>query len=532
MVYKVLLVEDEIVTREGIRDNVDWRSMGFEFCGEAPDGEIALPLIESTQPDVIITDIRMPFMDGLQLCKIIREHFPWMKIIILSGHDEFNYAQAAVKLGVTEYLLKPVSVSDLHAVLERLIVLLDQDRKEREDLKRLRNQVDNNVQMLRQKFLLQLLMGVLSSSEAIEQSQQLGINLIANYYLVVLMKIELCESSKPFDYYDYKHVEGLVTDLVSTNQEILLAQKDMEELVLLIKGNSVEQLIQEGTFITELIQHEVEQKTSCTLLIGVGTPQKRLGDIHRSFAEALVKVSGSSGEPHTSIPENELDQIGALKLNQAALEHFLRSGLIQDFDEFFAAYLQEIGKAALHSRLVKHYVFMDIILTAAQFVSDLNGDANQVIPEIRQIEKLMPDANTIEQIRGEIKRIVAVAISFRDSQVDNQQVEIAHRAKSYIDKAFANADLSLTEVAAQVHLSPNHFSVVFSQEMGETFRDYLIRIRIERAKELLRTTSMKCYEVAYQCGYNDAHYFSHIFKKATGLSPQSYRNLPQDNRTK
>jgi two-component system response regulator YesN len=532
MAYKVFLVEDEIVTREGIRDNVDWRSAGFEFCGEAPDGEIALPLIEETLPDVIITDIRMPFMDGLQLCKIIREHFPWMKVIILSGHDEFNYAQAAVKLGVTEYLLKPVSVADMHEVLERLVVQLDRDRKEAEDLKRLRNQVDNNLQMLRQKFLLQLLMGAMSSSEAIEHSQQLGIDIIANYYLVVLVKIKLCESSLPFDYEEYNQVESLISGLVGTNQDILSAQKDMEELALLIKGNTAEQLIQEGTFITELIQNEVGQKTSCTLLVGVGNPHKRLGEIHRSFVEALVKVSDGSGEPFTSISKIELDQIGSLKLDQGALEHFLKSGLAQDFDEFFAANLHEIGKAALHSHLVKYYFFVDIILTTAQFVNDLDGDPNQVLPKLRQVDKLVSDANTFDQIRDEIKRILTVAISFRDSQMDNQQVEIVHRAKRFIDKSFANPDLTLADVAAQVHLSPNHFSVVFSQEMGETFRDYLIRIRIERAKELLRTTTLKCYEVAYQSGYNDAHYFSHIFKKATGLSPQNYRILPQDNRTK
>ena len=108
MPYKVFFVEDEIVTREGIRENVDWKANGFEFCGEASDGEIALPLLQTTRPDVLITDIRMPFMDGLQLCKIIRERMPSIKIIILSGHDEFEYAQKAIELGVTEYLLKPV----------------------------------------------------------------------------------------------------------------------------------------------------------------------------------------------------------------------------------------------------------------------------------------------------------------------------------------------------------------------------------------------------------------------------------------
>ena len=96
MSYKVFFVEDEIVTREGIRDNVDWKANGFEFCGEAPDGEMALPLLQIAQPDVLITDIKMPFMDGLQLCRIVRERMPGAKIIILSGHDEFEYAQEAI----------------------------------------------------------------------------------------------------------------------------------------------------------------------------------------------------------------------------------------------------------------------------------------------------------------------------------------------------------------------------------------------------------------------------------------------------
>jgi two-component system response regulator YesN len=135
--YKVFLVEDEIVAREGIRDNVDWHSAGFEFCGEAPDGEMALPLIENTQPDVLITDIKMPFMDGLQLCKIVRDRMPLIKIIILTGHDEFDYAQEAVKLGVTEYLLKPVGVQDLHEVLGKVSAQLDRERQEQQNLQQM-----------------------------------------------------------------------------------------------------------------------------------------------------------------------------------------------------------------------------------------------------------------------------------------------------------------------------------------------------------------------------------------------------------
>src|SRR5581483_4496647 len=144
MPYKVFFVEDEIVTREGIRDNVDWQAEGFELCGEAPDGEMALPLLQATKPDVLITDIKMPFMDGLQLSKIVRERMPQTKVVILSGHDEFEYAREAIQLGVTEYLLKPVTVQDIHHVLQKLARQISQEEKEQADLHRLQSQVQEN----------------------------------------------------------------------------------------------------------------------------------------------------------------------------------------------------------------------------------------------------------------------------------------------------------------------------------------------------------------------------------------------------
>ena len=152
MAYKVFLVEDEVAAREGIRDNFDWKAAGFVFSGEAQDGEIALPLIEEIQPDVLITDIKMPFMDGLQLCRIVRERLPWVKIIIVSGYDDFSYAQAAIKLGAAEYLLKPFNVPDLSTALRKVASLLDHEKDDREYLKLLRNQVQGNLLLLREKF--------------------------------------------------------------------------------------------------------------------------------------------------------------------------------------------------------------------------------------------------------------------------------------------------------------------------------------------------------------------------------------------
>src|SRR5512134_1783514 len=173
MSYKVFFVEDEIITREGIRDNVDWKASGFEFCGEAADGEMALPLLRTAQPDVLITDIKMPFMDGLQLSKIVRERMPWVKIIILSGHDEFEYAQKAISLGVTDYLLKPVTVQKLQTVLQELSVQLDQEREQQDHLRKLREQMEDSQAMLRERLLFRLVVGAVSPAEAVEKGQML-----------------------------------------------------------------------------------------------------------------------------------------------------------------------------------------------------------------------------------------------------------------------------------------------------------------------------------------------------------------------
>ena len=134
MNYKVFLVEDEIIAREGIRDAIDWAAAGYQFCGEASDGEIALPIIRERRPDIVITDIKMPFMDGLQLCRILKETLPTTKIMILSGHDEFRYAQEAIQIGVTEYLLKPIVAQDLLAALRKIAGQIDQERQAREQM--------------------------------------------------------------------------------------------------------------------------------------------------------------------------------------------------------------------------------------------------------------------------------------------------------------------------------------------------------------------------------------------------------------
>jgi two-component system response regulator YesN len=530
MSYKVFLVEDEIVTREGIRDNVDWKSAGFEFCGEASDGEVALPLIETSKPDLLITDIKMPFMDGLQLSKIIREHMPWIKIVILSGHDEFNYAKTAIKIGVAEYLLKPVSSEDLIEVLQKIALSLDQETKERESLKQLKEQAEDSIVLLREKFLLRLIMGGVSSAEAIEQGQRLGLNIVSKYYMVLLIKVELRDSDNTCDYREYQKVEELVLSLAGNNPNVLYTKKELGELVLILKGDSLEQIQEEGAFLANLIQQEGRSKANCNLIIELGQSQQRIGDINRSLSEAVIKAKNVAEYSRIKKSIGSLQHAEILKVEHNALEDYLKFGNLQDIDDFFALYLQPINEVAARSELVKNYGLMDIVLTVSQFVNDLGGKVEQIAPDFNNIERLIQDAKSIDQMNKELKSLIERALNFRNRQTNHERTILIQEAKAFIEENFSNPDLHMNGVAAKFNLSSSHFSTVFSQEVGETFRDYLNTLRIDRARELLRTTNLKCSEIAYQCGYNDSHYFSTVFKKKTGFSPQQFRGQSQDRK--
>ncbi len=521
MPYKVFFVEDEIVTREGIRDNVDWKANGFEFSGEATDGEMALPLLQTIRPDVLITDIKMPFMDGLQLSKIIRERMPWVKIVILSGHDEFEYAQQAIELGVTEYLLKPVTIQNLHHALQKIAAQLDREKKEQENLKKLQEQVEENRTTLKERFLLKLVVGAVSSTEAIEKAQLLGLDLIARCYLVVILKTELRDRSEQFDYAEYQHVQQIVAGLVESNPDIFWLKKDWEELVLVMKGNIPEYLEDERDLLLERIKQEV-QKTRYQLAIGIGTPQKRIADISKSFVEALVSIQNADNENKNGLNQ-AVDRGELLKVDKSAVENYLRCGAKEDFDAFFDTFIRPLGETALKSYLLKNYIFVDVVLSTVKLINELDGEIDQVIPELNSIETILANIKTIEQLREQAYKILSSALAFRDSQTNKQYTSIIQQAKEFIERHYMEPNLSLSNVASQVNLSSSHFSVVFSQETCQTFKDHLTEVRIKKAKELLRTTSLKAADIAYQVGYNDPHYFSSAFKKNTGFSPIEFR---------
>ncbi|HEX3030073.1 MAG TPA: response regulator [Clostridia bacterium] len=529
--YKVFLVDDEIIIREGIRNSFRWDATHLIFSGEASDGESALPLIQEIKPDILITDIKMPFMDGLQLSRIVRKNMPWVKIIILSEQDEFVLAREAMRIGVAEYLLKPISTVDLTETLKKVVLQIENEKKERENTERIKKQIEKNTSIFRDKFLNELVLGMLSSVEIINNCAHFHINIISKLYLVEIIESEINpKDSMDTEYSEFLKSEVLIDNAVIGNDDVIKFRRNPGETILIIKGDNAEKLEDNAYALAHSIKYEVERKTSCVLCISIGSVRERIREIAQSYKDAdTIKnyryVYGKS----KILGINDIKPIMGekkefIEINKDDVYDFLKNGLKSNAQIFVRQYINSLNQVEMKSLIYIYYVFLDIVLNASRFINELGGDIEQLIPEIGNLNSLIIEIDSIERLRELTEKILNKVFDFRDNQVEKKYISTINKAKEYIHNNFSKSNISLNSVASYVNVSPSRFSAVFSQETGENFTEYLTKIRVKKAMELLKTTSLKSAEIAYNVGYSDPHYFNFIFKKALGITPKEFRN--------
>jgi len=521
--YKVFIAEDEIVVREGLRDSIQSGAGPFVLVGEASDGEMALSIMKDVKPDILITDIRMPFVDGLSLSRIIKKILPWIKIIIISGHDEFQYAQEAISIGVDEYILKPISASGILSTLNKLVDRIEQEKLHLSSIENLKQQAQSNSDLIRERWLCDLVTGIVKTEEALEKAGDMGIDLISHGYLVAIIKLSISTEN----YSELITAKLHINSLIDNQEEVLCFSQSRDSIILLLMQLVSESLEETAYSLGQAIKYEVERNTGCMVAIGIGSLVERIGSLSQSYADAekALRFSVKTGQKLIigTHDLNSYSEIDFLKLDGSPISERLKYVKKSGIDEIITQYITMIGDYPFQTTQIGYYLLYDLLVAISKIVDELDGVVQEVIPWLSNKTQLSEIASSKETFCDGVKLILNTFIDFRELKSAGKYYEMIQKAKQHINLHFADPDISLHSVASTVSVSPNHFSTIFSQETGETFIEYLTRVRINKSKDLLLTTALRSADIAYDVGFGDPHYFSYIFKKHTGISPREFR---------
>ena len=534
---KVFLVEDEMVIRRGIKNSIDWEKEGYIFCGEASDGELAYPMIIKEKPDILITDIRMPFMDGLELCKLVKTELPNIKILILSGYDEFDYAKEAIRLGVTEYLLKPISSGKL---LEALNGVSESIRREKEDkdlVRKYMEEMRENTEHEKQKFFEQMIAGNLSMADALETGKKYEMNLSAGMYNLLLFRFTLGKENRKSGEL-LGEAEYAIEKLTERLEYVFEFQRGVEGWAFLLMADNEEQMSERVKELSKDLEEIMKNYSTIAYFGGIGQPVARLRELEESFREAeralaarftmelnrIISVEDiRMAQNVDTLDDIEITSFGEIEKTRTMLEKFLNNGAEDEIDEFVDVYINELPEENLKSVLMRQYIIMDAYIVMMSFCEKIEGIEGEMQAQSEELKNSMKTIQTLEEIKNYIRMLLKKIIGVRDTISGRRYSDIIEIAKDQIRKTYMSDEISLNTIAAEVGMSPSYFSSIFSKEMGKTFVEYLTEIRMDRAKELLMCSSMKTLEIGYEVGYKDPHYFSYIFKKTQNCTPKEFR---------
>ena len=534
---KVFLVEDEMVIRRGIKNSIDWEKEGYIFCGEASDGELAYPMIIKEKPDILITDIRMPFMDGLELCKLVKKELPNIKILILSGYDEFDYAKEAIRLGVTEYLLKPISSGKL---LEALNGVSESIRREKEDkdlVRKYMEEMRENAEHEKQKFFEQMIAGNLSMADALETGKKYEMNLSAGMYNLLLFRFTLGKENRKSGEL-LGEAEYAIEKLTERLEYVFEFQRGVEGWAFLLMADNEEQMSERVKELSKDLEEIMKNYSTIAYFGGIGQPVARLRELEESFREAeralaarftmelnrIISVEDiRMAQNVDTLDDIEITSFGEIEKTRTMLEKFLNNGAEDEIDEFVDVYINELPEENLKSVLMRQYIIMDAYIVMMSFCEKIEGIEGEMQAQSEELKNSMKTIQTLEEIKNYIRMLLKKIIGVRDTISGRRYSNIIEIAKDQIRKTYMSDEISLNTIAAEVGMSPSYFSSIFSKEMGKTFVEYLTEMRMDRAKELLMCSSMKTSEIGYEVGYKDPHYFSYIFKKTQNCTPKEFR---------
>lgn len=531
---KLFIVDDEIDTREGLRLYFDWSKYNIEVIGEADDGSTALEPILKEKPDIVLSDIRMPDMDGMQLAKKIRESGNNTKIIFVSGYDDLEYLKSALKVDAIDYILKPVDLEELARVIEKVTKIINGENEEKKLKYEMNVKLMESMPTLREKFFMTLVRDSDSSKTGIDKKIKfLELSLPSDSeYCVIVISID--DKAAEFDELSEMYKQMTSFSIVNICEELINRE---------MKGYAFENRQGEYVCILELQCYEDEDKLylliseikssllrflKLSVTIGVGMTVYGLENVGKSYSKAYENASHK-----LFLGKNKIITIDSLETEE---------DYIYKFDYEKAQRLTNILKSTDESKLVSaiECIFKDIskyrnanvkyclnvclqlILTGSRLLMEMQINIEDTTLDENQVWEQFFKLETLEDMKIEVTKYFLSLCGYISRKRNKKSCNVIEEIKGIINLKYKE-NVSVNDISKEVFLSTTYLCMVFKRETGETVNEYMTKIRIDRAKALLMDNHNKLYDICYEIGYTEPGYFSKIFKKYTGLSPSDYR---------
>ncbi len=524
--YKLLLVDDEDEIRGRIASLIDKQS-GFEVIGKAGNGHDAYELVEALKPDVVLTDIRMPFIDGIELARMLKRDYPTVKVAFISGHDEFKYAQEAIQLNVISYLMKPLTSSDINAFLSDLKKRLDEEYDRKFSITHAMRHYDDARPFVINHHIQRLVMSETDTDEHIGKLKDLGVDVSGGRFALCLIDIESSEDDN--DLVAMEKISVLLGEVFSIHfKEASFARHMMfqDAFMIIIKEFNASVMRTLDAFLYELLQ-TAELYMNIRIRAGISKVITRLKDIHTAYKDAKKAISYSrflniGRIAYINDIENKETHTASLDTDDIKLiEHTVRYASSEAIDALFETYKERFLESSERLVNIQHLVIAlaNIILSFRQSAND----ETEASFDERFIETMLGFTGVSDLFDWTKEMLLKLRGHMIESNLSRSET-ILRDAMAYVLDHYHESTLSLNSVCDHLDISISYLSMLMKREKQMTFNTYVVQVRMERAKVLIETTTSKIIDIARACGYNDVYYFSHSFKKYYGDSPKKYRD--------
>lgn len=526
--YKIMIVDDEVEVREGIVNKIDWNTLGFDIVAQAENGEDALEKAESLDLDVVLTDIKMPFMDGLTLGARLHDLYPGIKLILFSGFDKFEYAKEAIKLDVVEYVLKPVNAQELTEVLRRVRQTLDEELSQKRDSDRLRSAFQSNLPVMRENYLNELLHGSLTREDVSHGIHFYHTNILPDIPKTVCV-FDAAQLSPANKTVERELIPVSVKSIVDNNFGTVCSfESFIRAQQVVVIASWTHDPIRETMRIADSVCTECRRVLSLNVTAGVGRAYTDTANLNLSYEQAqraleYKNIAGSGRAIY--IKDMELiDQEPYTSLD-SRIEQSILSSVKFDTPQQLTGTVDGIVRRMTDTELPlwQRQAFASSVAAAITHICQMQGiyDASMLASE--HILSVLESDNAAELLTHSLSDVFSRLSENLNKSRMTAARNLVESAKAYIAESYMNSDLSVEMLCEHLHISQSYFSTIFKQETGQSYVAYLTDVRLSKAVELLKESDDKTYVVAKKVGYDDPNYFSYVFKKKLGVSPSSFR---------